>query len=177
MLYALIGSCCLAGESGAEQTRRLRAELARAEQALGQGRGHEAEVCYRRVLEEAGAQERSTLLLARAIDGLADLLRGQERVDDAIPLYRRSIDLWGRLLGAGQPRQATSMHNLGTIYLERSQLDEAETMLRQALRIWETALGHDSFEAENTRRALRNLARARERNGAAVRAVSSSKAP
>jgi tetratricopeptide (TPR) repeat protein len=177
LFCALAGSCCLANESGTDRIQRLRAELSRAEAALGQGQDLEAETSYRRVLEEAGTDDRPTLLLARAVDGLADLMRSQKRLDEAIPLYRRSIELWERLLGSGQPRQATSMHNVGTIYLDRSQFDDAEAMLRGALSIWEDAFGNNSSEAENTRRALRNLARAREREDRDVRAAPAPKEP
>ena len=95
------------GESRSERTARLRAELRAAEQAVVDDRQAEAEVAYRRIVEEMDATGSRTLLLARAIDGLADVLRGRERTAEAEPLYRRSIELWETLLGADQPRLAT----------------------------------------------------------------------
>ena len=88
---------------------------------------------------------------------MADLDRNEERLDDAAAGYRRSAAMWPVLLGEGQPREATTLHNLGSVCLEQGRLDEAEPLLLRALSIWEARLGERSPEAANTRTALTNL--------------------
>jgi tetratricopeptide (TPR) repeat protein len=138
-----------------ERIDRWRSLVDQAEQARGEGRLDEAETLYQRVLEEAGEPERPSLLLARAVDGLADLCRAEQRLDEAETLYLRAATMWEPLLGADQPRLATTLHNLGLVYLELGKLDEAEPALRRALAIWEATLGAESEQARLSRRAVR----------------------
>jgi hypothetical protein len=65
--------------------------------------------------------------------------------------------MWVKLLGENQPRLATTLHNLGTVYIESGRPADAEPHLSRALAIWESTLGPDSPEAANTRRALAGL--------------------
>jgi len=75
----------------------------------------------------------------------------------AVDLYLRSIEIWESVLGPGQPRLATSLHNLGVTYLALDRPDEAAPLWRRALAIWETTLGPDSPQARNTRSLYRRL--------------------
>ena len=87
-------------------------------------------------------------------------LTGKPRPARAAELYLRSIELWEGLLGPRQPRLATSLHNLGAVYLALDRPDLARLHWRRALDIWEATLGPDSPEALNTRRLYRRIAAA-----------------
>jgi len=139
----------------------LRARVERAESARGEGRLDEAETLYREVVAEIDASERPAMLLARAVDGLGDLCRVQQRFDEAEAYYLRAAELWEPLLGPRQPRLATTLHNLGLVYLEDGRLDAADAPLRRALAIWLSALGPDSDQAGLTRSAVRRVAELR----------------
>lgn len=145
-----------AGER-AETVRLLRSRLEEGERALRSSRLDEAETFFREALERAADLNEPNLLLARAVDGLADLHRLRGRHAEAETLYLRSVAMWERLLGERQPRLATSLHNLGVVLIEQDKTEPAERTLTRALAIWEATLGADSPEARNTRRALRSL--------------------
>jgi tetratricopeptide (TPR) repeat protein len=141
----------------ADATREVRSRLGSAEQAFQAGSYQLA----RGLFEEAatGARELSNtnILLARAIDRLADLDRLEGSLERAEAGYLRSAAIWPVLLGEDQPRLATTLHNLGAVYLEQGRLDDAERVLGEALAIWDRTLGVDSAEAANTRTALDNI--------------------
>lgn len=136
-----------------------RTKIAAAEQAAEAERDAEAERLYREVLDESGASDDAGLLAARAVDGLADLCRKQERLEEAQELYRRAAGLWESLLGPGQPRLAITLHNLGVVETARGEFIAAEGHLQRALEIWEESYGTESEQARNTRRAQRLLQR------------------
>ena len=77
------------------------------------------------------------MLLARALDGLADVRRAQQDWSEAEGLYLRSAAMWESLLGPDQPRLATTLHNLGVVYLRQDKASEAEVALQRALALWE----------------------------------------
>ena len=113
-----------------------RGRLESATQAINRGDDEQAIELYGSILSEAESRQESGLLVARAVDGLADLYREQHRFDLAAPLYERAVDSWTRLLGASQPRRAVTLHNLGVCYVELADWPAAERVLRQALAVW-----------------------------------------
>jgi tetratricopeptide (TPR) repeat protein len=138
-------------------TRQLRSRLNAADHALADSRDHEAAELYLQALEVARELGEPNLLLARAVDGLADARRREGRLPEAEQLYRRSSTMWEALLGRRQPRLATTLHNLGVVCAAQGKAGEAEAHFRSALEIWEATLGPSSPEAGNTRRALGQL--------------------
>ena len=56
-------------------------------------------------------------------------------------LYRRSLAILREVYGLEHPKLATPLSNLGTLYLERGELEPAEGMLESAIVILETAHG------------------------------------
>lgn len=157
-----------ASQPRAVRTDAWRTKIAAAEKAAEQDREEEAETLYREVLDQSAELDDSGLLVARAVDGLADLCRRQERLAEARDLYLRSAGMWERLLGPRQPRLAVTLHNLGLVETARGDHAAAEAHLLRALAIWEESFGADSAQAENTRRAQR---RVRQRIGEAPSAT------
>lgn len=158
LVLIVVSGAVWGGEGRAQRVRELRADLARAEQLARQD-APRAEVVFRAALDEA-EHHGSTLLLARALDGLAAASRAAGRLDEAASLYTRVIPLWEELLGSQQPRLAVSLHNLGAVHLKRREPGRAAPLFRRALSIWTLALGPDSPQAANSRRALELAVRA-----------------
>lgn len=153
-----VGASDVAGaERRGPDVKAVRSLLDEAESALAESRLEEAEDLFARAVELARDRNDSNLPLARAVDGLADVKRLQRRFAEAEKLYLRSTEMWVVLLGENQPRLATTLHNLGAVYIELGRPAEAEPHLSRALAIWEATLGPDSPEAANTRRALARL--------------------
>jgi tetratricopeptide (TPR) repeat protein len=146
------------GAGDGTTVERLRATLQAAQRGVEDGRYEEAGTLFRQAVHEAtDLGPPDNLLLARAMDGLADVRRLSGRLDEAAELYLRSSRMWESLLGERQPRLATTLHNLAMVYVALGQPDRATPQLRRALAIWEATLGASSPQAANTRRALRQL--------------------
>lgn len=158
ILCSLLAAPLSAGTSTdrGRQLLELSDRLERAETAVDEDELERAAELYVEALS-AAEELGGSLHLARSIDGLADVRRMQGRLDEATPLYERSIPLWAKLLGPDQPRQAVSEHNLGTIYLAQGRLDSAEPVLGHALATFERSFGPDSSQAANTRRAYQKV--------------------
>jgi len=144
-------------EARAERHRIWRERLDEAEAARRAGDPERAAGLYRDVIGAGEHAGDGTLLVARAVDGLADVLRETGRPDEAEPLYRRAALLWERLLGADQPRLAVSLHHLGLVLSALGRDDEARVELHRALTIWDAAGPPGASGAEATRSALRAL--------------------
>lgn len=142
-----------------ERVAALRSKVELAESARLAGERSRAESLYLDVVTTGDGEAIPPLLLARAVDGLADLYRESRRWDEAETCYLQAADLWERLLGPQQPRLAVSLHNLASVRMERDDLRGAEAPLRRALEIFETSLGSESKEARNSRQAYAELGR------------------
>ncbi|NIM63504.1 MAG: tetratricopeptide repeat protein [Acidobacteria bacterium] len=130
-----------------------RGRLETAAQAREGGDDARAVELYASILEEAEERRERGLLVARAVDGLADLYREQHRFDLATPLYERAAGMWTRLLGTAQPRRAVTLHNLGVCYVELARWPDAERVLNDALQVWREG-GHPAERIAETRKVL-----------------------
>jgi len=151
MLLVVVTGVAAAGQRGAA-LERLRATLDQAQESLESGRLERAAVLFRQARDDSSALGPTSLPLARATDGLADVHRRTGRLREAATLYEQSAGLWESLLGEQQPRLATTLHNLGAVQLALERPDLAELPLRRALEIWEATFGPESEQALNTRR-------------------------
>jgi tetratricopeptide (TPR) repeat protein len=164
LLLALLALTALSAQypphsqTGAERNDAWREQIRLAEEAVLQERLDDAERRYREVIEQAAGAADEGVLVARAVDGLGDICRDRGRLSEAALLYERSVAMWERLLGPGQPRLAVTQHNLGAVYLAMGERQQAEERFLRALAIWEEVYGQGSPQAENSRRALRVLA-------------------
>ena len=141
-------------KSRGELFQDWRGRLESAAQAQARGDDDRAIDLYGSILSEAESRrEEAGLLVARAVDGLADVYREQHRFDLAAPLYERSVEAWTRLLGASQPRRAVTLHNLGVCYVELADWAAAERVLREALAVWRDG-GHPAQRIAETEKVL-----------------------
>ena len=65
--------------------------------------------------------------------GSVEYLRG--RREQAIPYYRRCLDIDQRIYGSGHPSTAASQNNLGRMLLEERKFDEAARLLEESISI------------------------------------------
>jgi tetratricopeptide (TPR) repeat protein len=138
----------------AERHAGWRSLLEAGERAMTERDWDAAEFAFVSVIDDAREAGDGGLLLARALDGLADLRQETGRPREAGELYLESAELLERVLGPRQPRLALTLHNLGVVYVEQERFDEAEEPLERALFIFEDALGADSPQAKSTRQVL-----------------------
>jgi tetratricopeptide (TPR) repeat protein len=157
ILIVTLAGTAMAGDR-AELLRGLRATLNDARQAVDTGELDRAERLYRDAREDAAALSPSNLMLARAIDGLADVHRMREEWDPAAELYAAAIPMWRQLLGPDQPRLATTHNNLAVVHMKRGDDERAAPHLDRAIEIWEGSLDADAPELAEARRMRRGLA-------------------
>jgi tetratricopeptide (TPR) repeat protein len=141
----------------AERMADWRAKLHAADYALHRERPEEAERLYREVIDDAAKTDEESLLVARAVDGMADLCRAAGRFQEAVEYYRRAAAMWEPLLGPRQPREATTLHNLAVVEAALGEIEAAQAHLLEALDIWEASLGPDSPQARTSRAVYHRL--------------------
>jgi tetratricopeptide (TPR) repeat protein len=81
--------------------------------------------------------------LAAQLEALAALLRDTNRLVEAEPLARRSVELCEAEAGRNPARLAAALNELAILLHYSNQLVEAEALYRRALKIDEAALGED----------------------------------
>jgi tetratricopeptide (TPR) repeat protein len=150
-------TCALAARSG-EWAVTARSELDLAERAVAEGRLAAAAEHYERARRASAAS--GGLLLARALDGMADLAALRGDLAAAADGYGRAATIFETALGPNQPRLATTLHNLGVVQARLGRTAPARAALERALAIWDATLGPASTEAVNSRRALALVASA-----------------
>ena len=93
--------------------------------------------------------------MATSLDNLGSLYDSQGKYGDAEPLYRRSLAIREKALGADHPDAAQSLNNLAALYKAQGKYGDAEPLHRRALAILEKVLGSDHPAVANP---LNNLA-------------------
>src|SRR5262249_41239691 len=87
--------------------------------------------------------------VALSLNNLAELYRAQGRYADAEPLYKRSLAIREKALGADHPYVAVSLNSLAELYRIQGRYADAEPLYKLALRIAETygpvAYDHPAF--------------------------------
>ncbi|MCM3902250.1 MAG: tetratricopeptide repeat protein [Pyrinomonadaceae bacterium] len=108
-------------------------------------------------LRAATANDRAyveALLEAAHLDAEANKLTNAGQYNKALPLSERALELREKVLGAEHPAVATSLNNLGELYLEKGDYAKAGSLLQRGLAIREKALG---AEHPDTANSLSNL--------------------
>ena len=91
-----------------------------------------------------------------SLNNLGSLLEDIGRLQDAEPLYRKSLEIWRNTLGAEHPRVGTSLNNLASLLQDMGRLQDAEPLYRESLEIRRKTLGeeHPNVGQSLSRRAL-----------------------
>lgn len=79
--------------------------------------------------------------LAQSLDRLAHIYQKQGRYREALPLYRKALQIHEQQLGADHPTVATSLNNLAGLYHDQGRYGEAETLYLRSLQIDEQVYG------------------------------------
>ena len=81
------------------------------------------------------------LPLASYYNNVAVIYKHQGRIDDAIAFYKKSLEIRIKSVGADSPLAAVVHNNLGVLYDEREDRENAKPHLERALKIREEQLG------------------------------------
>jgi predicted negative regulator of RcsB-dependent stress response len=77
-----------------------------------------------------GAENLSTI---HALINLAEMQRDQGQNEEAKKLYHQALDIEVRVLGPDQPETAEVKYDLATVLVRGGQIDEALSLLQQAV--------------------------------------------
>ena len=87
-----------------------------------------------------------------AANNLGVILYAADKLDEALPLFRRVLDAWEANLGPLHAKTLNAVNNLSSLLLAQGQLAEAKTLARRALAGKEESLGpahEDTLAAAN----------------------------
>jgi tetratricopeptide (TPR) repeat protein len=93
--------------------------------------------------------------LAQSLDRLASIYTKQGRYREALPFYRKALQIREQQLGTDHPDVATSLNNLALLYQAQGRYGEAEPFYLRSLQIDEQQLG---AEHPDVATSLNNLA-------------------
>src|SRR5262245_31684767 len=79
---------------------------------------------------------------AIALKLLANILQNTDRIEEAVSLMRRALEIDERSLGPEHPDVADDLRDLGVIQRNANRAGEAEALLRRSLAIEEKNFGH-----------------------------------
>jgi len=125
---------------GERQMSTLQQNLARLLQE--QGKGQEAEILYREILEvqraKFGETHQTTL---RTVDTLSALLRDEGKFPEATELLVTLHTAQGQAFGEGHPKTLATVTNIASLLGDQGKFDEAVVLLREALTVRRRTLG------------------------------------
>jgi tetratricopeptide (TPR) repeat protein len=115
----------------------------------------EAESLYQRALDTCEQTLGSGhLLVAKAVQGLANVCFAQGKYAEAEPLYQRALRIREQMFGTEHALTANTLSNLALLYTRQGKYQEAEPCYQRTLRIHEQTHGAEHPEVA---RSLNNL--------------------
>jgi tetratricopeptide (TPR) repeat protein len=90
---------------------------------------------------------------------VAECLRGQGKVSEAVPLQERALAIDERVFGPKHPNVAVALSNLGDLYLQLGDLARAKAVEERALAVREQSLGPQHLDVANSVHGLANIAK------------------
>lgn len=141
-------------------------------QAAGEEALHEAdfaaaEIMWRAAYEQAKSFNKLDPRWAATLEGLAEALWHQGRLDEAEPLCRQILEIFKITRGAEHPDVGVTANNLAMLYKSQGKYAEADPLYQLALAILTKSLGNDHPDVMNLRVNYSELLR---RAGRAVEA-------
>jgi tetratricopeptide (TPR) repeat protein len=81
------------------------------------------------------AKGKESTEVAAALTELANLYQKQGCLQKAEPLFLRVVQMFDKLMGSDSPSTAASRCNLAGVLQEQKRFNEADTLLRDALKV------------------------------------------
>ena len=129
--YVCLSVLCVsmrAGTAGDQWEKYLdQARLFREKGAYG-----DAEKAALAAVKEAEKSGRQEVDVAKAWNSLAAIYYDVGRYADAESLFRRSVEVWERVLGPSRTEVVRGLNNLGALYLRMGRFKDAESVSKRA---------------------------------------------
>ena len=142
-------------ESVSDSETRIGLRLRIAAVLMDLARWKECEKQQRLALAEATALADAEFI-ARASNGLAQLLMHTSRFGEAEPLMRRALEIDEATLGEQHPTVAIHLNNLATLLRDTNRIEEAEPLMRRSLEILDTFRRQTGHEHPHFQQANEN---------------------
>ena len=123
----------------------------------------DAEKAALAAVKEAEKSGRREVDVAKAWNSLAAIYYDIGRYTDAESLFRRSVEVWERVLGPSRTEVVRGLNNLGALYLRMGRFKDAESVSTRALAIKEKNPEADDRDLAETLNNLGELCRSQGR--------------
>lgn len=137
------------------------------EEALHEGDFAAAEIMWRAAHEQSKAFNQLDPRYAATLEGLAEALWHQGKLDEAEPHCKQILDIFKMTRGADHPDVGVTANNLAMLYKAMGRYADAEPLYRESLAILNKSLGPDHPDVVSLRVNLAELLRV---NGKAAEA-------
>lgn len=94
--------------------------------AFRQGKYADAEKAFRAGLKKAEKSDSNVTVVALLLNNFADVYKAQSKYSKAEPLYKRSLAIKEKALGADRPAVAITLSNLAGLYVEQGKYDNLQ---------------------------------------------------
>jgi tetratricopeptide (TPR) repeat protein len=125
--------------------------------AFEERRFADAEKYLRRAVHQAEARAADHPVLATALNDLAEVYRAQAKYDEAVPLYRRAIEIAEKSRGPHDASLARPLNSLALVYRAQGMYDEAEPLCQRAIGILEKSASSKSADDPILAPSVNNL--------------------
>jgi tetratricopeptide (TPR) repeat protein len=122
----------------------------------------EAEQILERTLDVLEKRADCFAALATVLNNLASVYGAQGLLEQAKPLYERSLEIREQNLPPDHPDIASGLNELAILYYSEGDYEKVETLFQRSLAMLEKSLGKDHFSVAG---CLNNLARLYEKQG------------
>jgi tetratricopeptide (TPR) repeat protein len=101
----------------------------------------QAEACYREALKVIGREPHAEAEVVRCIEKLANTLAQENKIDEALPFYQRSLHLQEKIYGKESSELVPTLFAIGSIYESEGDPKPAMALYQRALAISEKHYG------------------------------------
>lgn len=141
---------------GRESLSTLEVKMEKAEMLVQTGKVDQAANLFEELLRVPETPALRVMLSSSAFS-LARLREAKGELDEALALWTRARDLDAASFGEEHIEVAVSEHNIGCVLVRQGKLEEAEKLLKEALRKKIAMVGEDGDEARLTRAVLTHV--------------------
>lgn len=144
------------------------------EEALHEGDFAAAEIMWRAAYEQAKTFNKLDPRWAATLEGLAEALWHQGKLEEAEPLCKQILEIFKITRGPEHPDVGVTANNLAMLYKSQGKYKEADPLYKQALLVLTNSLGTDHPDVVNLRVNYSELLRRTGKNVEADELVSGS---
>lgn len=137
----IVGSFVLADSMAIADETTWQTMLATGDNQLSQQKLVEAEACFRQAVKDVQHARHNQDDVVKCLEKLASILTQENKIDEAVPLYERSLHILESTYGEKSAKLVPTLFSLGSIYESEGDPKVAMKLYQRALAINEKSYG------------------------------------